>query len=302
MTVNHLPVMLTEVISLLSVKPGKKYIDSTVGGGGHTEAILKKGGEVLGIDQDPTSLSEARKRLSTRFGEVAETRRACPGVFRLVRTNFVNLQKIASEEDYYPVDGILFDLGFASFQMDNPERGLSLSKDGPLDMRLDPGLGVTAADILNALSETQLYNLIKDVGEADNARSLTRAIVARRRLEPFTHTRELASLIEHISPGYRGKIHPATKVFMALRIVVNSEFENLQTALPQALDLVKSGGRIVVISFHSGEDRIVKDTFREWEGLGKVEILTNKPVVPSNLEILNNPRSRSAKLRAVVKT
>ena len=293
MTVNHLPVMLTEVISLLSVKPGKKYIDSTVGGGGHTEAILKKGGEVLGIDQDPTSLAEARKHLF-----------ACPGVFRLVRTNFVNLQKIASEEDYYPVDGILFDLGFASFQMDNPERGLSLSKDGPLDMRLDPGLGVTAADILNALSETQLYNLIKDVGEADNARSLTRAIVARRRLEPFTHTRELANLVEHVNPSYRTKtrLHPATKIFMALRIAVNSEFENLRSVLPQALGLVESGGRIVVISFHSGEDRIVKDTFREWEGLGKVEILTNKPVVPSNLEILNNPRSRSAKLRAVVKT
>ncbi|TSC90476.1 MAG: 16S rRNA (cytosine1402-N4)-methyltransferase [Microgenomates group bacterium Gr01-1014_5] len=300
MIVKHLPVMLTEVVSLLGIKPGKKYIDSTVGGGGHTEAILKKGGEVLGIDQDPTSLAEARKRLLARFGEVAETRQACPDVFRLVRGNFANLQKIASEEDYCPVNGILFDLGFASFQMDNPERGLSLSKDGPLDMRLDPDLGVTAADILNVLPEGQLYKLIKEVGEADNAWSLTRAIVARRRLEPFTHTRDLASLIERLT-GYRGKIHPATKVFMALRIVVNSEFENLQMALPQALDLVKSGGRIVVVSFHSGEDRIVKDTFREWENFGKVKILTNKPVVPSTLEILNNPRSRSAKLRAVVK-
>ncbi len=299
MIVKHLPVMLTEVISLLSVKPGKKYIDSTVGGGGHTEAILKKGGEVLGIDQDPTSLAEARKRLLACPGRYHTV--PTPGVFRLVRTNFVNLQKIASEEDYCPVDGILFDLGFASFQMDNPERGLSLSKDGPLDMRLDPDLGVTAADILNVLPEGQLYKLIREVGEADNAWSLTRAIVARRRLEPFTHTRDLASLIERIT-GYRGKIHPATQVFMALRIVVNSEFENLQTALPQALDLVKSGGRIVVVSFHSGEDRIVKDTFREWEGLVKVKILTNKPVVPSTLEILNNPRSRSAKLRAVVKT
>lgn len=290
MTVKHLPVMLTEIISLLNVKLGKKYIDSTVGGGGHTEAILNKGGEVLGIDQDPTSLAEARKRLST-----------CPGVFRLVRSNFANLQKIASEEDYCPVDGILFDLGFASFQMDNPERGLSLSKDGPLDMRLDPGLGVTAADILNVLPEGQLYKLIREVGEADNAWSLTRAIVARRRLEPFTHTRDLANLIEHTNPGYRGKIHPATKVFMALRIVVNSEFENLQIALPQALALVRSRGRIVVVSFHSGEDRIVKDIFREWESAGKVEILTDKPVVPKDTEILNNPRSRSAKLRAVVK-
>lgn len=295
----HTPVLLQEVLRLLDVKPGRKYIDSTVGGGGHTEAIAKEGTRVLGIDQDPRSLEIAKKHLLSRFDR--EARRACPGVFKLKTGNFRNLAKIASDEHFTRVDGVLFDLGFASFQMADPERGLSLRAEGPLDMRLDPTLGVTAADLLNALPEVELYKLLKEVGEEPKARSITRAIVSRRRLVPFRTSADLTSLIENIYLGGRMKIHPATRVFMALRIAVNSEFENLKMALPQALDLIKKGGRMVVISFHSGEDRIVKNAFRDWEKQGKVSILTPKPVVPSEKEKLKNPRARSAKLRAMEK-
>lgn len=305
----HTPVLLKEVAKLLDVKPGERFIDSTVGGGGHTEAILKKGGEVLGIDCDPTSLEEARKHLRSCF-DSSEARRACPdkyrpvlvpGVFKLRLGNFAQLQEIASEEHFVQIDGVLFDLGFASFQMDDPGRGLAIKDEGPLDMRLDPSLGVTAADLLNVLPEGQLYKLIKEIGEEKRARSITRAIVARRSIEPFLTTGDLKSLVEHLFRK-SGKIHPATKVFMALRIAVNSELENLNLALPQALDLVKKGGRMVVISFHSGEDRIVKNKFRDWEEQRKVRVLTPKPVVPGSAEVFKNPRARSAKMRAVQKT
>lgn len=294
----HTPVLTEEVIKFLDVEAGGKYIDSTVGGGGHTEAILKKGGEVLGIDQDPTSLELARKRLLS-----------CPGVFKLRLGNFTNLQKIATDANFNNLDGVLFDLGFASFQMDNPERGLSITGNGPLDMRLDPNLAVTAADLLNALPEAELYRLINEVGEEKRARSITRAIVSRRALSPFVNTRDLKDLVEHVSRSSRvfttrvakTRLHPATKVFMALRIAVNSELDSLKTALPQAFELLAPGGRIVVISFHSGEDRIVKNIFRTWEEEGKAKILTPKPLTPKDVEILENPRSRSAKLRALQK-
>lgn len=302
MILNHVPVLWREVLGFLAVKPGGRYIDCTVGGGGHTEAILKKGGEVLGIDQDPMSLDVARKRLSSRFGESTGAGRACPGAFKLALGNFATLSKIASETGFRHVDGVLFDLGFASFQVDNSERGLSFAVDGPLDMRLDPTLGVTAADLLNALPETELYKLIKEVGDEKRARSVTRAIISRRALTLFTRTGELKRLIESVyERARRWKIHPATKTFMALRIAVNSELENIKQALPQALELVKPGGRIVVVSFHSGEDRIVKNVFRAWGQEQKAKILTYRPVSPKEMEISVNPRARSAKCRAIEK-
>lgn len=297
--VRHIPVLVKEVIDYLKVGPGKKYIDTTVGGGGHTEAILAQGGEVLGIDQDPNSLEMAEKRLLT-----------CPGAqsflhpqrcFKLVRGNFANLQQIASENDFRPVDGILMDLGFASFQMEDARYGLSFTREGPLDMRLDPNLGVTARDLVNTLPEEQLYGLFRIFGEEPKAREIAREIVRTRKSKPFETTRDLAGLVKRAARGRQGKIHPATRIFQALRIAINSEIANLEAALPQAFDLLNDNGRLVVISFHSGDDRIVKIFFKGLEKEGVAKVLTKKPVLPSLDEISNNPRSRSAKLRVLTK-
>ncbi|HBL52228.1 MAG: 16S rRNA (cytosine(1402)-N(4))-methyltransferase [Candidatus Blackburnbacteria bacterium RIFCSPHIGHO2_02_FULL_39_13] len=285
--------MLQEVIDFLNVKPGRRFIDATTGGGGHIEAILKMGGEVLGIDQDPVSLNITRKRLNESGFSV----------FKLVQGNFANLQKIASGVGFTHVDGVLFDLGFASFQLEDSERGLSFLKEGPLDMRLDPNLGVTAADLINSLSENQLVGLFREVGEERLAQSIARQIVSRRVNQPFLTTQDLKKLVEDVyaRKGFTtNHIHPATKVFMSLRIVVNNEFENLKNGLEQAFQTLKIGGRIVVISFHSGEDRIVKDFVKTLEK-DKVKILVKKPLAPTQEEIKDNPRSRSAKLRAIEK-
>ncbi|KKR11342.1 MAG: Ribosomal RNA small subunit methyltransferase H [Microgenomates group bacterium GW2011_GWA2_39_19] len=289
----HKSVMLQEVIDFLNVKPGRRFIDATTGGGGHIEAILKMGGEVLGIDQDPVSLNITRKRLNESGFSV----------FKLVQGNFANLQKIASGVGFTHVDGVLFDLGFASFQLEDSERGLSFLKEGPLDMRLDPNLGVTAADLINSLSENQLVGLFREVGEERLAQSIARQIVSRRVNQPFLTTQDLKKLVEDVyaRKGFTtNHIHPATKVFMSLRIVVNNEFENLKNGLEQAFQTLKIGGRIVVISFHSGEDRIVKDFVKTLEK-DKVKILVKKPLAPTQEEIKDNPRSRSAKLRAIEK-
>lgn len=287
----HKPVLVKEVLEYLDVRRGKRYIDATVGGGGHTEAILQKGGAVLGIEQDPKALEHAERRLS-----------ACSGVFRLVQGNFADIRRIAQGAGFNKADGILFDLGFASFQVDDPKYGLSFAKEGPLDMRLDPNLGVTAADLVNGLPENELYELFKEIGEEKYARAMARAICRRRSVAPFKATRDLAGVVEEIvskkERGIRGirrkKIYPATKVFMALRIAVNSELDNLKEALPQAVDLLKVGGKLAVISFHSGEDRIVKEFVRTSRVLKE---LTKHPVRPTEQEIEENPRARSAKLR-----
>ena len=305
----HTTVLFLEVLNFQKVKSGGRYIDATVGSGGHSAEICKIGGEVLGLDQDPLSLDFARKYLEN----------ACPGIFPiLVNSNFSKIQAVAESHGFSSVDGILMDLGFASFQMDEPTRGLSFSNDGPLDMRLDPNLGVTAADLVNSLPEKELEHLFREFGDEPKAHVLARKIVEGRKLKPFTSTRDLASLVEqtnltkwsndgtksrHIGSQIRYKthLHPATRIFMALRIAVNSELENLKIALPQAFELLKPGGRLLIISFHSGEDRIVKNAFRDWEREKKGKILTKKPVVPTEAEIYENPRARSAKLRVLEK-
>lgn len=289
----HTPVMMTEVLYFLNARSGKRYIDATLGSGGHTEAILKSGGEVLGIDQDPNALEIAKRRL-----------KACPGVFKQVLGNFSKIAEIARRYDWQPVSGILFDLGFASFQVEDPKFGLSFLKDGLLDMRMNPTLGVTAADLVNSLPEKELANLFFEIGQEKFSRQIAKEIVARRRTAPFQKTKELSTLIAKVyeTKGVRRKLlHPATKVFMSLRIAVNSEFENLREGLAGAMDILGRHGRLVVISFHSGEDRIVKDFFNRQEKEGKLAILTKKPVVPAELEIRENPRARSAKLRAAEK-
>ena len=284
----HKPVLVKEVLYFLEPGPGKRYIDATLGDGGHAEAILREGGEVLGIEQDSKMLDRSRRRLL-----------AYPNVFKGTTGNFSDIGEIASSARWSKVDGILFDLGFSSFQIEDPGYGLSFTHPGPLDMRLDPRLGVTAADLVNSLPESELERLFIEVGQEKRGRSIARAIVRKRIIAPIKTTSELANLVEEVSPSHTQRgIHPATRVFMALRIAVNSELENLKEALVQVPELLKKSGRLVVISFHSGEDRIVKTIIREKEKMGIFKNLTTKPVRPSEEEVEENLRSRSSKLRA----
>jgi len=283
----HTPVLLKETIQFLNVQRGGKYIDATVGGGGHSQAILKLGGKLLAIDCDPEALKATRKYLTT----------ACPGAsWRLAQGNFKDLAKITKKNGFTNVDGVLFDLGVSSYQLTTPKRGFSFNLEGPLDMRMDPKLKVTAADLINGLNRGELEELFSKLGQEHYSRRLAKAIVCARRLKPIQTCGELVGIIEDAVPQ-RGKLHPATRVFQALRMAVNDELNNLKKALPQALELLKPGRRLVVVSFHSGEDRIAKFFLKEKELEGKLKILTKKPVRPTLKEVEKNPRSRSAKLR-----
>ena len=284
----HQPVLLKEVIQYLRIKKEGKYIDATVGGSGHARAILKLGGNILGLDCDPEALDHAREYLTT----------ACPGTsWRLVKGNFRDLTKIVQAKDFAPVDGILLDLGVSSYQLETPQRGFSFKADYPLDMRMDPDLKVTAADLINGLNKGELKELFQKFGEEKLARRLAEAIVDARRLGQIKTCRQLSEIIVRAAGKFKTRIHPATRVFQALRMAVNDELNNLREVLPQALNLLKTGGRLMVISFHSGEDRIVKNFFKEKVEEGKLKIITKKPVTSSQEERKENPRSRSAKLR-----
>ncbi|HUS59870.1 MAG TPA: 16S rRNA (cytosine(1402)-N(4))-methyltransferase RsmH [Nevskiaceae bacterium] len=285
----HKPVLLKEIINYLKVIRGEKYIDATIGGGGHAQQILSLGGKILGIDCDPEAIKAAGRCLPT----------ACPTSWRLVQGNFVHLKKIAEKNKYTGVAGILFDLGVSTYQLETPKRGFSFKLEGPLDMRMDPSLSVTAADLVNGLNKGELDELFSKLGQEHYSRRIAEAICRARRLKPIKASNELAEIIAKVR-SKRGfiRLHPATRCFQALRIAVNDELNNLKNALPQALDLLKLGGRLVVISFHSGEDRIVKQFFRKKDEAGELRILTKKPVRPTQEEVGKNPRSRSAKLRA----
>jgi len=310
----HTPVLLKETTDFLNIEKGKKYIDATVGGGGHTEAILKAGGKVLGIDWDPEAIEAAKRHLKTACpaplgalrGRGRRPRREVsslwgPDAFwKIVRGNFGCLSEIAEKESFGKVNGILFDLGVSSHQLEVFERGFSFQADAPLDMRMDPNLAVTAADLLKVLSKKQLYALFIRFAQEKRARAIADAIVRARKIKPIETTKQLADLVVKVYGDRRKirRIHPATKAFLALRIAVNSELENLKLALPRAVWLLKSGGRLAVISFHESEDRIVKMFFKKEKEL---KILTKKPITPSEEELRINPRCRSAKLRVAEK-
>jgi 16S rRNA (cytosine1402-N4)-methyltransferase len=297
----HIPVMLKESLEGLQVQPGKRYIDCTLGLGGHAHAILEKGHsyvQLLGIDADPEALRFARINLQDFADSTI-----------LVNDNFANLEAICHEHDFSPVDGILFDLGISSFQIDTPERGFSFRLDAQLDMRFSPSQVLTATDLINILPEEKLAELIRDYGEEHNSRQIARQIIKNR---PVVSTVELAHIIEDLYGGQRRKIHPATRTFQALRIVVNHELENLASALEQALNCLDRRGRLVVISYHSLEDRIVKQFIKqETKGcicpphtpictcghVPSLKLITKKVIMPSQSETELNPRSRSAKLR-----
>jgi 16S rRNA (cytosine1402-N4)-methyltransferase len=305
-----MPVLLAEVLDALHPYPGGLYIDGTVGGGGHAALVLQRaqpGGHLLGMDADPAALEATAARLASLPSDLAK-----PDSYTLIHSRFEHLGSVAREHGFVAVDGILLDLGVSSHQLDTPTRGFSFGTDGPLDMRLDPTSELTAADLVADLDEQELANLIYRYGEERGSRRIARRIVEQRQRQPITTTSQLAALVaQALGRGGRGgrrraTIHPATRTFQALRIAVNRELEQLESVLPQAVELLRPGGRLAVISFHSLEDRIVKTFFRAESGYGgseapdqpvRVRIITKKPIAASDDEVRTNPRSRSARLR-----
>ena len=281
----HTPVLLQEIITYLDPAENKKFIDATVGGGGHALSLLKRGARVLGIDRDPEAINYLKNLRSSEQGLVLE------------RGNFADIGKIAEQAGFDQVDGIIFDLGVSSHQLDTSRRGFSFQHDGPLDMRMDPSLGVTAKDIVNNFDKRRLNEIFKTYGQEKFSWAIAGAVCSARQIKPINSTLELVKIIEKAVPR-RSKVHQATRSFQALRIVVNSELLNLEQALPQTVDLLKTGGRLVVISFHSLEDKIVKRVLKEEK---KLRVLTKTPIGPKITEIESNPRSRSAKLRVAEK-
>ena len=300
----HRPVLEREVVELLAPKPGSLVVDGTCGGGGHTEALLRAGADVLALDQDPDAVQHVSEQLA-RFG-----RRVA-----VLQANFRHANKALDELGIHNIGGALLDLGVSSWQLENAKRGFSLVRNGPLDMRMDPRNRLTAATIVNEYSAEQLTQLFRELGEEPAARRIASLIVKMRKTTPFRETLPLARAIEKVV-GRHGRRHPATQVFQALRMEVNDELGALEEGLRVLTARLESGGRIAVIAFHSLEDRIVKNFFRdrsrewldrpEWPEPRRnpdydLKVVTSKPVEPSEEEQRVNPRSRSAKLRVAEK-
>ena len=291
----HVPVLLDEVLNFLNVRQGGVYVDATLGLAGHSSEIAKRlgpKGTLIGFDRDPEAMALATARLEELRGELGEE---MPTV-RLIPKAF---SEAASEIEPGSLDGLLADFGVSSLQLDEAHRGFSFRSDGPLDMRMNTRAGETAEQVVNQEDENELANLIYEFGEERRSRRIARAIVRAR---PITTTAQLAKVVAAAAPAMKGdKIHPATRTFQALRIRVNDELGEIRTLLESATSLLKPGGRLVLISFHSLEDRLVKDAFREAGRSGVYEVLTKKPVVAGEEEESRNPRSRSAKMRAAAK-
>jgi 16S rRNA (cytosine1402-N4)-methyltransferase len=300
----HQPVLYHEIIHALQPKSTGRYVDCTLGAGGHASGILKAcapGGQLLGLDVDPQAMALARKILAP-YGERVH----------LIQASYDTLAERLSEIGWDKVDGILLDLGLSSMQLDTPERGFSFQHDAPLDMRFDPSAPTTAADLVNTLPQDELADLIYRYGEERASRQIAKAIAGAR---PLRTTRQLADVIEAVYPRKKG-IHPATRTFQALRIAVNEELSRLENVLPQATASLGPGGRLAIISFHSLEDRIVKMYFRQesrdcicppkqpvcsCEHQATLKVISRKPIIPGEAEISANPRARSAKLRIAEK-
>ena len=284
----HTSVLLTETINLLNVRKDKNYIDATLGGGGHTFEILKHGGNVLGLDVDQEAIDFVRsKNQDSGFKN------------RLIiaKGNFRDIERLSRENKFENVSGIIFDLGVSSHQLDSVGRGFSFRYDALLDMRMDKELQIKAMDLLRVLTKGELYELFYKYGEDRFAKRVASNIVESRRIKPIESTVDLINIVEKSIPRLNYQIHPATRIFQALRIAVNDELQSLEEGLEGAYKVVTDDGVIVIISFHSLEDRMVKHTFKKWEEAGLGINLTKKPILPSETEIRNNSRSRSAKLR-----
>jgi 16S rRNA (cytosine1402-N4)-methyltransferase len=290
----HVPVLVEEVLNLLAPRPGGRYLDLTFGGGGHARKVLEREPEcrVVGVDRDGSTLQAAARGLA-EFGERLST----------VHSRFDQAAVAAAAQGIGSIDGafdgVLADLGLSSLQLDDPERGLSFERDAVLDMRMDRGVGETAAGLLGRISEQELADLLFRLGDEGRARSIARAIVERRRHAPVRRTLELADLVVRATGGrLHGRIHPATRTFQALRMAVNDEIGCLERVLSQAPRWLKAGGTLVVISFHSGEDRVVKRSLRAAADQGLLELVNRKVIEPGAAEVACNPRARSARLRA----
>jgi len=294
----HLPVLLDEAMTWLAPKPGGRYCDATVGAGGHAAALLERSspdGRLVALDRDPVALATAGERLQP-FGDRVT----------LVHARFSEAQAVLERLAMIPVDGFLVDLGVSSPQLDRAERGFSFRHDGPLDMRMDPTTGETAAELLRRVDEAELTRIIRDQGEERHAARVARAIIDARRAGPVETTGKLAAIVARALPRHEHGKNPATRTFQALRITVNDELGELERFLATAADCLRPGGRLVVIAFHSLEDRIVKRRLRELAGRGgreapgpvRLRLLTKHVVVPGDAERARNPRARSARLRA----
>jgi len=312
MQTQHIPVMLAEVLRFLQPEPGGHYIDGTVGGGGHTAALLAHlapQGLVLGIDRDPRALALVETVLANEVSQ---------GRLLLLQGNYSELPRLVAQASFAPVQGIVLDLGFSSDQIEDPQRGFSFSSDGPLDMRLNQAQGISARDLVNTASEQELADIFWRYGEENRARQIAWRIIRAREREAITRTVQLAQLATAGVPYRPGLIHPATRIFQALRIAVNEELRHLEEALPRLLDVLTSGqqergGRMVILSFHSLEDRLVKGFMRREASTcicppgipvcvcnhrAHLRLLTPRPLTATSQEIAANPRARSAKLRA----
>ncbi|PIR41145.1 MAG: 16S rRNA (cytosine(1402)-N(4))-methyltransferase [Candidatus Yanofskybacteria bacterium CG10_big_fil_rev_8_21_14_0_10_46_23] len=290
----HNPVLLKEVLEYLAPRKGERYVDATFHEGGHSQAILEAidyQGQILGIEWD----SEVFKRAQTKAEQAPFKNK-----ITLVNENYVELSRIVQGINFEPVSGILFDFGMASWHIEESGRGFSFNKEEPLDMRYSPTTKITAEDVINSYSPANLEHILQTYGEEKFTHRIVRAIVVQRAVAPITTSKQLADLIAVAVP-VRAKIHPATKTFQALRIEVNQELENVQRGIEQVPDVLAKGGRAVAISFHALEDGIVKRQFRQWKEEGLGQILTKKPVMASVQEINQNPRARSARLRAFKK-
>ncbi len=298
---HHEPVMMPEIMQALNVQPGGRYIDGTLGEGGHSKEILRAanpGGQVLGLDADPEAITVATKRLE-EHGDA----------FLAINTNFRDIRATALQYEFVPVHGVLFDLGVSSLQLDRESRGFSFRRADPLDMRFSLDQQITASNIVNEYAESELADIIFHLGEDRAARRIANAVVRHR---PINTSLELAELIEKVNPRRGKRTHPATRTFQAIRIAVNDELSALETALEQAVSLLGQGGRLAVISYHSLEDRIVKNFIRKQasdcicppgtpicrcDHLATLKMISRRPQIPTDSEIGANPRARSAKLR-----
>jgi len=290
----HYPVMHKEVLECLDVKNKGIVVDCTLGAGSHAFKLLEnmESGALVGIDRDSDSLELARGSLKPFKGR-----------FTLVKDNFVNLDKILKDLNIAKADAFLFDLGISTYQLSSPERGFSFLKEGPLDMRMDRESLLSAYDLVNNLSEVELGNIFRKYGEERHYKRIAHFLVRARKNEPISTTTQLTKIVTRASgPRSSGaRIHPATRIFQALRIAVNRELEILEDSFAKAISLLNKGGRIAVISFHSLEDRIAKHIFRDYASRGIVKIITKKPLLPSDSEKEEHPASRSAKLRVAQK-
>lgn len=293
----HIPVLRDEAVQGLAIRENGIYIDATIGFGGYTDSLLEQigSGRVIGIDADQYALNLVQNRFAEKISD---------GRLILKHSNFRFIEQVLAELRISSVDGIVADLGLSSMELDDESRGFSFKVEAPLDMRFDTSLdGLIAEDIVNTYSQEDLTNLFRNLGDEPFAGRIARVIVESRKKKHIQTTTELVDVILSIVPSkFASKsIHPATRVFQALRMEVNDEIGALNSLLASSLNLLNSSGRLAIVSFHSGEDRIVKNTFREWKSQGFVNILTKKPITPSEIELGANPRSRSAKLRIIEK-